>query len=112
MFNLCCSRYLAVFSVLPALFFFASPVLAIGCFSPVPGLMPGEPYEHQPIIASRLSNTEYHTLREMFAGLEGNWQGEAELDSGGSLRIRANLESIEKRTRRGESYRLSSPVTG
>jgi len=125
------SRYLVAFSILPALFFCSATLLAAECFSLVPGLQQGEAYEHQPIIASRLSKAEYNTLSELLHSLEGNWQGEVEdvlclggidsarkkikkymmqaevdVNSSGALMVRANLESIENRSRREESYRL------
>lgn len=124
-------RYLEKYSLLLLLCFFNSMLSAAECFSPLPGLEQGEAYVPQPIIASRLSNSEYNSLRELFGSLEGNWQGEAEevlclgdresarmnikkydlqaevdVNSSGELKIRANLESIENRTRREESYRL------
>jgi hypothetical protein len=70
-------------------------------------------------------------LNELLDSLDGNWQGEVEevsclgdiesarkkiknyamqaevdVNSSGGLQIRANLESIENRTRREETYRL------
>ena len=131
MVNPCYSRYRIVFSVLPALFFVVPILEAAECFSPVPGLQPSEPYVHQPIVATRLSNAENSTLSKLLGSLEGNWQGKAEevaclgeigssrekikkyamqaeveVNSSGGLRVSASLESIENRTRRAESYRL------
>jgi len=131
MFNPRYSRHLVTLIALPFLFFFAATVLAVECFSPVPGLMPGERYEPQAIIVTRLSNTEYQALKRMLAGLEGEWQGEVEevaclgdigsarekikiyamqaeveMNSTGGLQISASLESNKNRTQHDESYRL------
>lgn len=123
------SWYLEKYSFLLLLCFSTSTVSAAECFSPVPGLEQGEIYDHQPIVATRLSSAEHRTLKELLGSIEGTWQGdaqeefclgkpgaarkkikeyvlnaEAEANSNGGLKVLLDFESVENRSNHQESF--------